>query len=569
MSILSLARGLSIGTGITDSRRIEDSVRVGRNATLTALTQMAQLNYTFALSNEALVAAGGAEVPIAARVITYLTPAALAFAIKSGIDNPILRDLANFVQEHLGLVCQVASVVSSIALVVFGHVILGVTSLAILAIGFLDRMGLLPEAMRHFIHEYSPVIRVATGILVGDAFEKLFALASLALYGYGKYVECTSPPEPILAEAPIIRSDRTDRLDINLLRQILNGQVALEINPAHIDREIRLPPPPNVEIGELNTIADRIDWTHHVETIRNKLLDDPRFTEINGSPRTWTPAALITFVKNNLHRYVDAVVNRSIVHGEIHDYERLQGYLKHVAHELPQKNEITQADALLRIAIEGADYCGPAMFHVGEELYSELVLGMKELPILTKVLYALQDGRNSWMEALYGQSIELLNQADSCMTRIFLFLFDLNDRHMYHQFINMYGTRFGLRRGAAENDHAAIVDPVARSVFRNLVEAFQEMFDHDYNADYAIETVQERMGYSELAGMDIFKFWADWVARQEISDLEKERLTEEIYAQQLLGTPIRFGDLTAPGEFNPPFIEAMLVDMGILRRAIG
>ena len=120
-AIFSLARGTSIGTGITDVKRIEDSVRVGRNALLTAVTQTTQFHYSSTLANAALEAGGYEAVPFEGKLVGYLAPSLIAFYIKQGVSNSALRKTLLFIQDHLGLLCQLAAAISSIALIAFGH----------------------------------------------------------------------------------------------------------------------------------------------------------------------------------------------------------------------------------------------------------------------------------------------------------------------------------------------------------------------------------------------------------------------------------------------------------------
>jgi len=553
MTAFSIIRGVSVGTGITDVKRIEDSVRAGRNAILTAITQSVQVQYAFTLSDEALRVAGLESVHWGVKIATYLTPAVLALFNKGGRGNCVTL----FIQNHIGTLCQIASAVSAIALIYFGFLALGITSLAILGIGLLDRLGVLPAFIRHPIHEYSPLLRVATGLVVGDLFEKIFAIATLVAYCYEKYLTCASPKE--LEVAPIDRTDQRQLLDLPLLERILNDTVKLEINPGHLNYQIMIPAS-DVDYRKLLTLFNDIDWTLHMHVMRKKFEQDNRFKELGNRE-----ADLVQYARQNLINYLDSIHKEHIAEGEIHDYERLQNYLKTITDHLERKDEVTRADALLRFAVEGGNYCGPEKFHVAEDVYALIVQETEGIPVETKTLFSLQDARTRWMEGKYAEMIEEFAQSSSCLHVVMRWLFDFQDLHVYNQFLNVYGNEFGLRKGSADNDHLAAIDPLTKTIVKNFINQYRTMFKKTYDTDFVIDHLQNRIGRPGLPGNDVFTWWHQWLERQSIDDMRKEALTQELNANNLLGRPLRTGYIDAPGPFDKRFIAAQLVAQGVLR----
>jgi hypothetical protein len=542
-------RGVSLGTGTTELKRIEDSVRAGRNAVLTALTQTAQVSYTFSLTNEAIPDI----VPAGAKIVTYLAPSLLAYAVKKGFMRPVCL----FLQDHIGTLCQLASTISAIALIALGSLALGIASLSLLALGYLDRWGILPLCLRQFIHDTSPIIRIATGIIVGDLLEKLFALATVVFYCYEK---CIAPPEE---PAPPPQIDRQNALTPELLDRILKNNVPLEINSAHLRWDI-LVPTPNIEIRELLSLYDTVDWEPHLQVIRAKCKGDARFVERIGDPEKMDPPILIAHMRENLKSYLNSVQGRHIADGEIHDYDRLEIYLKVIADYLKkEQNAIHRADALLRLSVEGGQYCGPEKFHVAEDLYANYILRQDQVPVHIQILLSLQDSRTQWMQARYLDVMNGVQDNPTCMTSCLsaISAIDFQDLHFYNQFINIYGSEFGLRRGAAANDHAAVIDPLSKAFLRKLIRQFKILFESEYTPSRIQQILQDKIGTPGLPLPNLFTWWQNWIDRQNLSQQQKTILSEELQNEnQLLGSPLLRGR-----SFDRRFTNAMLLDLGILR----
>lgn len=559
--VFPIARGISIGTGMADVKRIEDSVRAGRNAVLTAVAQSTEIHYASILSNAALESAGYTPIPFAARAIGYLAPPVLAFFIKQGIDSPAVRKCALWVQDHLGLLCQLAAAVSSIALVAFGQLALGLTCLALIGIGFLDRFGVLPEFIRLPLHEYSPVVRVVTGLIIGDIFEKIFALFSLAAYGYQRYQSYSAQRVSIheVHQAPLIA--HKEPLTLDRLKIILATEPAFEINPYHLKLDT-LAPPPNVEISELRELFKTVSWETELPILKKKFQSDLRFRELHGTIYQVDDVTIIEMLAAQLENYIDSIERRHISAGEIHDYDRLDCYLKTIIGELQKTDDpIKKADALMRLAIDGGSYCGPEKFNVAEDLYVELAMGSKAISPELKILLRLQSARTHWFMSKYNEVVNSLNANESCLTKMMKSVLDFQDLHLYNLFANSHGQAFGLLKSGADNDHVALVDPLTQSLAASVTESLETAFQKEYNRNYVIKELQEAVGTKVLPRLDLFTWWSDWIDKQEISPEEKDALQGELSLGNLLGHRMQSDAYV----FKKKFLQAMALDIGILK----
>lgn len=567
--VFPIARGISLGGGITDMKRIEDSVRAGRNALFMSITQASQVHFASTMASEALLAAGLNEVPFEGRMIGYLAPVVIAYFIKGGIDSPCVRKCAIFIQNSIGILCQLAALVSVIAMIALGHLAFGITAAAIIAIGFLDRMGALPDVISHFIHNYSPLIRGTMGLIVGGIVEKIFAVISLVTICYQKYISCTEKQE--VREALITQKET---LDLPLLEKIIARTVELEVNPHHLQIPL-LPPSPNVDIQSLVDLFETIDWHSQIAVVRAKFKDDLRFKELYGNVDEYNEATLIKLLKTNLQKFIDDATNRHVDGGVIHEFTRLQDYLKTVAYQLPKENKITQVDVLVRLAVEGGGYCGPEKLHLGEELYCQLAQNSDIISPETKILLRLQDLRTNWFNKEYDESNVKSKNDDGCLLKFLKWIVDFQDLHLYNLFVNTHGQKLGIRKSSSDNDYAAAVDPLTKLYMANETQKILDDFDKIYTRSYIEEQLQDGAGTSTVPIPDLYSWWQSWVERQEIDQERKNEILNGITAvrPQILNLPMQprppAGEipehLLGALPFNITLLKAMALDIGILK----
>ncbi len=150
-SIFSAIQGVDWTLSFIETKRVEDSVRVGENNLYTTIFQTFEANTALYFTGEALTASGRQPFSWQTQSVVYLTP--LVITLLKQIPGKI-RTAMNFCQDNLGSLYQLASAVSAVALYYFGQTALAVPSLVILGIGFLDRKGILPVAMRQLLHRY-------------------------------------------------------------------------------------------------------------------------------------------------------------------------------------------------------------------------------------------------------------------------------------------------------------------------------------------------------------------------------------------------------------------------------
>jgi len=552
MTLGLIGQGTAYGLISTSTKRVENSVKAGGNLYLTSVLQMAQGSKAIGFANKALDLSGRKPFTWVTKSIVYLTPPLLSLLKGKDLVSGKLRKMVLFLQDHVGALYQLASAVSSFALLLMGQVAFALPALLILGLGCLDQNGWLPLQMRQVMHQASPPILIATGLVFGSLLDKLFT--SINLISWVTNLYCSRKKREHVEVLP------ENNLTSQNVRDFLGGRLHLQINPKHILCN-PFPPVPSIDIQILMDKFESINWDRNISTLRRKLSEDVRYTERHGNPNLKTDAEVIAIVKNSFQVFISSIKERRILEGEPVDYEKLHNYLKIITKYVEdQSDEVTKVDILFRLAIEGGEYCGPGKFEVAESIYAQTLGENSAIPLKDKILHCLQDGRNLWMQKFYHLSFRGLPISQRVGQ-----LIDWQDVHNYNIFLNMYGDEFGLRKTAAENDESAVVDPLSRLIMSCTIgKVVGKLFWAENTLSNQARSLTESIGSSKLPKPEVYTFWQNWIDRQQISAQEKESLLEELMTGRLFGRALE----DRRGKMDPRFVELMLYDMGIGERGL-
>ena len=122
---INALNGAWIGHSFYTFKRCEESYRAGVSRSETALAQMACVNNALAQASAALNHAGAidGEFSLLIKGVCYLTPVITNY-LCSCLDIkefPNSKKLANFANDQLSTLCQVAIITSSVALIALGQ----------------------------------------------------------------------------------------------------------------------------------------------------------------------------------------------------------------------------------------------------------------------------------------------------------------------------------------------------------------------------------------------------------------------------------------------------------------
>ena len=562
-SFLSSAAGLQHGVALTETKRLEDSVRAGGNDYLTALFQTTQGDSAFTLTSMAIELT---KLPFPTpfqyigKSIVWVTPALLAVSKRLSFVPEKIRHAATFLQEHLSTMYQVAALVSAVALIFFGNYCFGIAALISLGIGFADRNGLLPCAVRRFLHGYSPSLLMITSLFFGTPLDRIFGAINFIAWceqasrtWRARFFQQKNPHETFALQ---------QALDTTMARDFLRSPQALDIERKFV---LYQPSPtvPNIDIQTLVERFNAIDWVRNSNVLRKKLGGDRRFTE-RYTISEQGDEQIIKIARDTLQTFVSTVKERRILQGEPADYEKLHNFLKVIAGRVQGQEapDVTQTDILFRLAVEGGEYCGPGKFEAAESIFAQTTSENSEIPFEDKLLYCLQDERTRWMQGFY--SLAFSNDSNLFLSLLGKVL-DWQDIHNYNFFVTLYANELGLRKEAANNDDAALVDPSTALILRfTVIKAVKAFFWSSHGINEQTGILREAIGTQQLKKTDFYDFWCSWIGRQHIEPSEKEALEEELSEGRLFGEPIE----DRSGKIKKTFIALMLLDLGIAKYRI-
>lgn len=615
--VIPTAEGIRDGNIMTTCKQMEDTFRQGRNKGTVALLQIQQLHCSMGQVSSALKATNRPELHWGARWACILTPAMIAIASRQGFANMTVRRIINFAHDHIGTLAHVVSVVALTVLFVQGQVIFASVSLVYLGIGLLARKHILPERMRQIIFRSGFVVGNLTALILGDPVSKVFALLDIAIIVGNKWMEHRNRQNPVVLEpqvqheqvAPVLVSSEQFKKGINGSAPIETLRVA--VNKGHVNLNVLPEVPPEITVDTLKELCDNFPWERHKRVYMTKLESDPRWTEIAkpGDPRSTlqrikdlfsrifsccktqrhpaatepqTPPELdqdgkgVQFIKAQMKKFVDSIKNRRITEGEPADYSLLQYYLRFIAQKLPEEKEMYQADIMLRLAVEGGEYCGPGKFRVASEAYQDVISSAGSIPLKIRILNALQLERRRQFDIIYNY----LWQAPTMGP--FKYIIDPTDIHTYNQFMLLIGPEFGLPKNGADQDNTAGVDATTKFIYAKMMPIFRDLFwkgktvstttlerrpDTPWwkiwkryhrvqketvfpgnTPDRINEVVRNIIGKGQAPKDDFYDWAKEWINRQPISPEEKEKLRKSIAGE---------GEISSETTINVTLLEML------------
>jgi len=559
---IPVARGIEFGYFLNQGKLNENTVRQGHNYWITGLFQSMQVYFAQSQVGEALSAAGRSiKIPYGLSNATLLVPFLFSWAASCKIKSNFVKKAVYLIHDNIGTLSQIAGVVSSVALIAFGHIAFGVAALTCLGIGFLDRQGFLPEKLRHILHTSDFYVSNVTALLIGSPIEKIISLVDVAVFVTNKIFS-------FRAEKLKKKHEHSGKTHLTLEKvQQLPEKPKVEVNEGHLhNKPLKELITPDESLDELIKLCDAIDWnsTRHFPALRAKLARDERWTHRDG-----LQGKEVEYLKQNLKIFVRDIKKRHISVGEPKNYDILTKYCKHIIADIKKKDDITQADALMRLAIEGGEYCGPARYEVAEDLFSNLILHRPKLPLEIRMLMLLQHQRGTIFKSIYywQWNNHFVNKGLGKAI-------NYQDVHVYNQMAGIVGEDFGLPAKGAKHDTTAVTGPLIELIISKVYYAQNQLFwkggkkkvngrDYDiqgYTADHIAQTIINATGSKLLPLPDVYDWWGTWLKNQKELPQAKRAEFEKLRSEGGLDE-----EHEGKRRLKRKYAVAMLLEMGVLK----
>lgn len=606
-----VVQGLKLGGLMNESIERDDTYRQGRHHFITAVNQILEGNLALEQMTRYLRATGVNHSLMGLHVLSVLVPVVVAQLASRQIHFCNISVGANFIQTHWNKITLVTLIAGSVGLFTVGQTAVATTTLVYLSIGILNRNNLLFPSVQKVIHQANFFIGNSTGIYLGgnlvrvvstlNIITKMVTHAVKAYFDECKKNEIESLIDPEVSEVDddIEMDDMKEtHLTLSELKELDNDERCL-MRKSHIKK---LPLPyvdESVQLQDILKFYDLIDWSKHAHVLVHKLSKDKRWLEV-GQFEFSDP---LKYFKTNLWNMITSIQNHSILEGKPGSYEMLEFYCRFIAQELKAKDEMTQADTLMLLGVEGGDYCGTGKFGIVEEIYESFLSQAEGLPLKTRILACEQQERQRIWQNIY-QMIWRINP----FMQLFGYVSDVNAIHNANIFTNLVraGEKFGIPHQTAKNDQSAAINPLVHYLAFLCVDMIEECFwkgnfvpqiymtiekmegkdwwkawkwvhlkyeniySSPYNEDAILERLSQTIGTPQIPKSDIYLWWAQWTERQnKLTEDERDDLMMELTTP----TKDKYGkdallfngeSFEVDGKIQPKFLKAMLIEMEIL-----
>jgi hypothetical protein len=182
----------------------------------------------------------------------------------------------------------------------------------------------------------------------------------------------------------------------------------------------------------------------------------------------------------------------------------------------------------------------------------------KRMPLRQRILMILQQERLKVVQSFHALT-EKINP-------LLLYLDGgVEDIHAFNSTVNRLALNFGLPNQRPRDSIAARSSLVEKYIYRFLLGFSSEelwtgtTFKNQEYLGYSkriVKAVSDEIGTPMISRGDIFEWATTWIEKQKISQQEKDQFLQDLASETVFSNYLKF---------HPEFIQAMLIDMGILR----
>ncbi|SCA63296.1 hypothetical protein SCG7086_AO_00030 [Chlamydiales bacterium SCGC AG-110-P3] len=491
-----------------------------------------------------------------------------------------------FISDHSNKVFKTAMVASSIALIALGNPFYGAASLTAMAIQKIDEMGYLPRKISLLMEQYLPLLANIGIILTFPLLiTKAIVITQLAFEvpaikdPIHRFIEGLVPVqrgETHLHEFDASIKERYD-LSYEEIQTILKDSTSdattgYSLVPAHCskwpDQGLKLPT--DLDFSKLMPLFDTVDWASKESLLSKKFKNDERFLEkLKGHPALKEEklgSKDLDLIRKDFDRYVAIVsadrntpVNIFFANELRGQLDQLVKYLngesratgtqqdlddaiQNCSKLLPYleglKDTIEKEDFLLKLSVEGGDYCSRGIKRTSDELLSQVMMHSIDETLAphdlfkVKVKQALLSKRNSLMQFGLSEIIKKLPVA-----------IPDNVKHDVHT-MDLYRTQLGIGfipLTPSERKAVGFSDIVGWRCYNSVRKGLMKLYKKEMDS-----TVQA------LGEVHISQFVRDAIGRNTtLTPEQKEKLLD---------------DFTTEGWSNHVVHKLMFVTLGILKK---
>ena len=602
MSFISnnpIVNSLSNTIPLINLRKVERTFREGQNHLYVGLIQFSQVSLAF----EALSSAFSKVDTFSRFTFRWgvcCVPLMLAYkafkdaAAHSELDKmkPLERRVTYILIDHITNTSTLITMVSSVALIVFGHYTQGVCSLSLLTGEYLVENGHVSLRVQQFFYKCVESMNTISLLFSQNIFPRLLGITSLGFDIYHRFKKDVDIP---VGDQVRLQDYRVYDVPEGLSEYPPRKQASsLKLSLDHLKQEILPLRIPNVSYDDFTVLLDSVEWTPtFTGLLMAKLREDQRWSQrVNAGGEE---DAKIYF-KECFAEFLTRVRNKAILAGQPMSYDAFEVYLKHILvmlKELNQSDPQQVALILLQLGIEGV-YCGPGVFRLVEENFLSLLSHHGELNFKQRIYLTLQLFRLRIFQKTYNEVTKLLSDKSKLSDchkvlgkegqlpenagkvdyynwtlaklkkgalNVRAGLFDRDDVHLYNLVLHIVGKSFGLPTLSADNDQTIERDALNREMYSRLEKAILAPLLLEYKTQL-IDEVYESWGSPLLPSQEGEKEIMEWVSKRDASFSEEEKQEKYLLQMDKLYTTIVEGGRYKV-KLNKKMLAFYLADIGV------
>jgi len=600
--VIPACEAITSSYGLFLEKDLEDGAQQGRNLNLAALQQFGQSIFLVSQMNklkeatQSLFVSNAVQIglslagPLLAGVITlegkYIKKETCFLSLgNKKVTWLHIRKGIVWLNQNLGSFYQVTSLVTNVALLYLGHHAYAIPSLTILSIGYLNRRNCLNQTFRKIYLTVTPYI-ATIGVIFSESYlEKVITVINLT-----DSILRWQFPKKIMK--PYDEVQHLHHLTYGQFEQVFTTnpvsprKVDIEINRDHI-WVAPFPVVKNIDFKPLEELVESFNWSNNeVFSFLEKALEqdarwpgsDEFLLSLEAS-ESEVKSLKIQYAKRKIYILIKSIREEQIETKAPLNYGMLRNYLAYIAEKLPGTDFDQKKQLLIRLALEGGDYCGPGIYQQLEKIAVALCYNKADsrLPLKQRLLLILQQERLRIMEGFHEQVFPSIHPYFH-----HLLFGGTKDVHAFEFTVQAFGFDFGLPNQGPEGNMIGEVSYLDKYIYRQFSSlpadflwtelAFNRLIETSfvnrtktvkpdnfigYTQDRIKKTIKDEIGSPLIPKTDIYHWAQEWINQTSATEEQKESFLDK------LQDGVSFENFKSNFEYS--FIQAMLVDMGVFK----
>ncbi len=364
----------------------------------------------------------------------------------------------SFLADYSSTITTTALTISVVTLPFFGMGYMAAGIGVPMAYQALESANLVPTKISGAIEKVMPTVVNASLLLGGGPFSKVLSFAALSscIPGVSDYVQ--KKAEKIFfkkkhSQGPSLEEIDTpwveqNELSFDAINYILENhdEYLYKINPAHCSKQayFGIDIPKDHNFKNFLTLFEKFNWKDRYQLLKPAFRDDDRFIDFLKQKFPFQEVKsyidefetyieklalemdlskeefLAEFLRGQMKGFVSVLCQEKAAKGSLQDTEdcidsccKILPYLLSKSEDF-EKGKVEIEDILLKLAIEGGDYCARGLKRASAEIVSGLVfegipgLDDPQKQYTLKIRQYLQQSRQKIMHAIYQKMIEIM-----------------------------------------------------------------------------------------------------------------------------------------------------------------